>query len=76
MIRSGGVEERIKFLRVEVTDAGGPPGTLIAPNFVIACGSGAIRAIDVQRAGKPPAKAEEVWRGMQLRLGERFLSTV
>jgi methionyl-tRNA formyltransferase len=64
--------ERIKFLRVEVAEGEGDPGLLIGPDFCVACGRGAIRAVEVQRAGKAPAKAADVMRGGRPRIGDRF----
>jgi methionyl-tRNA formyltransferase len=71
-ISDGEPIERIKFLRVEAVDGEGEPGTLIGPDFRIACGRGAIRALEVQRAGKSPAKALDVMRGGRPRVGDRF----
>jgi methionyl-tRNA formyltransferase len=68
--------ERLKFLRVETVEGEGEPGSLIGPNFTIACGSGAIRALLIQRAGRPPARAEEVWRGMKLAIGAKFADSL
>ena len=76
LVANGGEAERLKFLRVETVEGEGEPGSLIGPNFRIACGSGAIRAQLVQRAGKPPARADEVWRGMKLAVGDKFLGSL
>jgi methionyl-tRNA formyltransferase len=73
-IQINGQLDRIKFLRVEAVDGEGAPGTLIGPDFRIACGSGAIRALEVQRAGKPPVNAEDALRGARIRVEDRFLS--
>jgi len=40
------------------------PGTILA-DLTIACGSGAVRLLEVQRAGKQPAKAAEFLRGLR-----------
>ena len=71
-ISGGEPGERIKFLRVEVVDGEGEPGALIGPDFRVACGQGAIRALEIQRAGKAPAKALDVMRGGRPRIGDRF----
>jgi methionyl-tRNA formyltransferase len=71
-ISLAGQTERIKFLRVEVAEGEGEPGALIGPDFRVACGQGAIRALEVQRAGKAPAKAIDVLRGGRPRVGDRF----
>ena len=71
-ISGGELGDRIKFLRVEVVDGEGEPGVLTGPGFRIACGHGAIQALEVQRAGKTPAKAVDVIRGGKPRIGDRF----
>jgi len=67
-----GQTERIKFLRVEALAGEGEPGALIGPDFRVACSQGAIRALEVQRAGKAPAKASDVMRGGRPRIGDQF----
>jgi len=57
--------ERIKVLRSALADGEGKPGTVLDDRLTIACGSGAVRLIEVQRAGKQPAKAEEFLRGLR-----------
>ena len=73
-IFAGKMKERVKFLRVEVADGEGEPGALIGPDFRVACGRGAIRALEVQRAGKLPARADDVLRGGRPHIGDRFSS--
>jgi methionyl-tRNA formyltransferase len=55
--------ERVKLLLTEVTDASGPAGTVLDDEFAIACGTGAIRPLKLQRAGKPVLSREEFLRG-------------
>jgi methionyl-tRNA formyltransferase len=57
----GGV--RIKVLRTTRADGHGRPGTLLDDRLTIACGEGAVRILDLQRAGKQPMRAEEFLRG-------------
>jgi methionyl-tRNA formyltransferase len=64
--------ERVKFLRVAVVDSAGPPGTVIDEAPTIACGIGAIRILEAQRAGKAPMSGAEFQRGAQIRPGARF----
>jgi methionyl-tRNA formyltransferase len=40
--------------------------------LTIACGDGAIRIVELQRAGKAPMKAAEFLRGTPLKAGERL----
>jgi methionyl-tRNA formyltransferase len=61
--------ERIKVLRSTVTEGSGAPGTLLDDHLTVACATGAIRLLQVQRAGKKPMSADELLRGMPLRAG-------
>jgi methionyl-tRNA formyltransferase len=62
--------ERIKVLRSTRMDGSGRPGELIGDDLTIACGSGAVRLLQVQRAGKKPMSAEEFLRGFPLKAGD------
>lgn len=55
--------ERVKLLLAEVIDGKGVPGTVLDEEFTIACGSGAIRPLRLQRAGKPVLERTEFLRG-------------
>jgi len=63
---------RVKVLRSTRGEGSGTPGTPLDDKLTIACGEGAVRLIEVQRAGKQPMKAEEFLRGASLRPGTRF----
>jgi methionyl-tRNA formyltransferase len=63
---------RIKVLRSTRAQGGGAPGTLLDDNLAVACGDGAIRIVELQRAGKQPMKADEFLRGTPLERGMRF----
>ena len=43
------------------------PGTLLDDRFMVTCGDGTIRILELQRAGKQPMKAEEFLRGTPLK---------
>ena len=64
--------ERIKVLRATVVDRRGEPGLVLDDALTIACGSGAVRLIELQRAGKKPMSAAEVLRGFPLPPGTRL----
>lgn len=66
---SAGTPERIKVLRSEPVPGNGPAGTAIDDNLTIACGAGAVRLIEVQRAGKRPVAAQDFLRGFPLPVG-------
>jgi methionyl-tRNA formyltransferase len=57
--------ERIRALRSTLAPGEGSPGETIGPGLTIACGSGAVRLTEVQRAGKQPAKAEAFLAGIR-----------
>jgi methionyl-tRNA formyltransferase len=64
---------RLKILRVEPADGAGPPGTVLGDQLTVACGTGAIRIVELQRAGKAPMKAAVFLRGTPLQAGARFV---
>jgi methionyl-tRNA formyltransferase len=63
---------RIKILRCELAGGKGAPGEVLDDVLAIACAEGAIRVLDLQRAGKAPMKAAEFLRGTPLKAGARF----
>lgn len=60
---------RVKVLRTTKGEGKGAPGTLLDDKLTIACGEGAIRILELQRAGRQPMKADEFLRGSPLRAG-------
>ncbi|MCS3453439.1 MULTISPECIES: methionyl-tRNA formyltransferase [Bradyrhizobium] len=58
---------RLKILRCELAKGSGEPGDVLDDNFAIACGDGAIRILELQRAGKAPMKAADFLRGTPLK---------
>lgn len=66
----GGV--RVKALRATRGEGGGAPGTALDGRLTVACGDGAVRLTQVQRAGKQPMSAEEFLRGTPVAPGARF----
>jgi len=68
----GGRSERIKILRAAVVDAGGAAGAIIDSEMTVACGKGAIRILEVQRAGKSAMSGGEFMRGAKIAIGVRF----
>jgi len=64
-----GKRERVKALRSTLAPGAGAPGALLDDRLTIACGQGAVRLTEVQRAGKKPMPADEFLRGVQLRAG-------
>jgi methionyl-tRNA formyltransferase len=64
-----GKKERIKVLRSTMAEGEGRPGTLLDDHLTVACGEGAVRFVEVQRAGKKPMRAEEFLRGAKVAAG-------
>jgi methionyl-tRNA formyltransferase len=63
---------RVKVLRTTEGQGGGEPGVLLDDRCTIACGEGAIRVVELQRAGGRPMAAEEFLRGTALEPGLRL----
>ncbi len=62
---------RVKVLRSTKGEGSGAPGTVLDDSLTIACGSGAVRLTQVQRAGAKAMSAEEFLRGAQAKRGAR-----
>ncbi|MCX8255107.1 MAG: methionyl-tRNA formyltransferase, partial [Beijerinckiaceae bacterium] len=58
--------ERLKILRATIVEGSGTPGTVLDDRLTIACGEGAVRVLEVQRAGKGPMSAEAFLNGVKL----------
>ncbi len=67
-----GAPARVKILRCERVQGTGTPGEVLDDHLTVACGDGAIRIIELQRAGKVPMQAAEFLRGTPLKAGVRF----
>ncbi|MGB8894532.1 MAG: methionyl-tRNA formyltransferase [Pseudolabrys sp.] len=65
----GGV--RVKVLRSTKSKGSGAPGTALDDKLTIACGDGAVRLVQAQRAGRQPMTAEEFLRGTPVKAGTR-----
>ncbi|MGX1308991.1 methionyl-tRNA formyltransferase [Amorphus suaedae] len=69
----GGKTERMKVLRSRREEGTGAPGSVLDAEGLVACGEGAVRLVQVQRAGKAPMAADEVFRGLRLAPGAALL---
>jgi len=57
-------------LRAEALEgSSGPPGTLLDPAMTVACGEGALRLLEVQKAGKATVEGAAFLRGARLAAG-------
>jgi methionyl-tRNA formyltransferase len=63
---------RVKVLRTTRGEGSGRPGTLLDDRLTVACGEGAVRILELQRAGARAMKADEFLRGTPLAAGARF----
>jgi len=61
---------RVRALRSTQGHGEGTPGTVLDDALTIACGRGAVRLIEVQRAGRQPMRAEEFLRGTPIAPGQ------
>jgi len=61
--------ERLKLLAAEIADGSGAPGEVLDDQLTIGCGVGAIRPVQVQRAGRGPMSPDELLRGFAIPKG-------
>ncbi|WP_321397126.1 methionyl-tRNA formyltransferase [Emcibacter sp.] len=61
--------ERLKLLQAEVTDGSGAPGEVISDQLMVACGTGALKILKAQRAGKGPMITDDLLRGFPIAKG-------
>lgn len=64
--------EAVKVWRAELAEGSGAPGEVIAPGPVIACGEGALKLTELQRAGGRRGPAAAFLQARPIALGERF----
>jgi methionyl-tRNA formyltransferase len=63
---------RIKVLHSRLGLGDGAPGEALDDELLIACGSGAVRLLTVQREGRAPLAAEAYLRGAPVSMGTRL----
>ena len=63
---------RVKVLRTTKGEGSGAPGTVLDDELTIACGDGAVRILQLQRAGAKAMTADEFLRGTPLAAGTRL----
>jgi methionyl-tRNA formyltransferase len=68
----GGPSARVKVLRSTKGQGSGVPGTVIDNDLTVACQDGAIRILELQRAGRQAMQAREFLRGSPVPPGVRF----
>ena len=67
-----GRNERIKVLKSEPAEGAGEAGTVLDDRLMVACGTGAVRLLKLQKAGGKPLEAAEFLRGTALPKGTRL----
>jgi methionyl-tRNA formyltransferase len=63
---------RIKVLRATKGEGAGAPGMVLDEQLTVACADGAVRILELQRAGRQAMKADEFLRGSPVAPGTRF----
>jgi methionyl-tRNA formyltransferase len=63
---------RVRARRSTKGEGSGQPGTVLDDKLTIACGGGAVRLVEVQRAGKQPMTAADFLRGTAVTKGTRL----
>ena len=61
--------ERVKVLRTTKGEGSGASGSVLDDKLTIACGEGAVRIVELQKAGSKAMKADEFLRGTPLAHG-------
>jgi methionyl-tRNA formyltransferase len=62
--------ERVKLLLSTPVEGRGVPGEVLDGALTVACGDGAVRLLELQRAGRAPMKAEAFLRGFPVPPGD------
>ncbi|MFU7527790.1 methionyl-tRNA formyltransferase [Qipengyuania sp. ASV99] len=61
--------ERVKLLLAEPAEGSGAPGEVLDGDLTIACGTGALRPLRLQRAGRPALDRSDFLRGNRVTAG-------
>jgi methionyl-tRNA formyltransferase len=64
--------DRVKVLRSTKGEGGGSPGTALDGHLTVACKNGAVKIVELQKAGGKPMKAEEFLRGTVVPAGTKL----
>ena len=64
--------DRVKVLRTTRGEGSGAPGLVLDDRLSVACGDGAVRIVELQKAGGKPLRAEEFLRGAAVAPGTRL----
>jgi methionyl-tRNA formyltransferase len=64
--------DRVKVLRSAKGEGSATPGTVLDDRLTIACADGAVRIVELQKAGGKPMRAEDFLRGVKIKAGSRL----
>ncbi len=65
----GGRPSRVKVLRSTLAEGSAAPGTALDDALTIACGDGAVRLVELQKAGKQPMARRHLPHGNDVPAG-------
>jgi methionyl-tRNA formyltransferase len=65
--------ERLRVLRAATIAADGAPGTILDNEMTVACGEGAIRILEGQKAGRTAMSGPDIFRGGRALAGAIFM---
>jgi methionyl-tRNA formyltransferase len=72
-VEKNGSPERIKVLKQQLGQGAGVPGEVLDDALTIACKTGAVKLLEVQRAGKKPQAADIFLRGLAIGPATRLM---
>lgn len=72
-MQMGDKVERVKILRSAITEGSGEPGEALDDLLTIACGSGAVQLLELQRSGGKAVTAADFLRGARIGKGQRLI---
>ena len=65
-------KSRFKILKAKFADFNGKPGLVIDDKLTIACGSGSVKVLEIQKEGKKPQSTKEFLLGSKIQEGFYF----
>ncbi len=68
----GGRKERLKLLRSALATGAGEPGSILDDRLTVACAAGAVRLVELQRAGGKAVSASEFLHGTRMQKGTKL----
>lgn len=66
IVPEGKPAERVKVLKTALASGSGAAGQVLDDQLMVACETGAVRFVELQRAGKRPMSADEFQRGFRI----------